>query len=62
MRAFVTVRALLIHQTDLKEQLKELRDRINEHDVELMQIYDAIENLLDENAVKKNGLKRTNWF
>jgi hypothetical protein len=67
MRAFVAVRAILIPQNDLREQLIELRELIGEHDVQLSQIYDAMENLLDENAAKRKwdereriGFKRGN--
>ena len=52
MRAFVEVRKVLLQQTDIKEQLRLIRDRITEHDVQLSQIYDSIENLLDEKAVQ----------
>jgi ORF6N domain len=38
MRAFVGVRKILLLQTDLKGQLKELREKIGEHDVQLSQI------------------------
>ena len=37
----------------MKEQLKELREKIGEHDVQLNQIYDAMENLLDETAAQR---------
>ncbi len=50
MRAFVGVRKALLMQSDLKDQLKIIRDRLGEHDVQLNQIYDAMENLLDEKA------------
>ena len=53
MRAFVDVRKVLIKQTDLKEQLKEIKDRLGEHDAKLNQIYDAMENLLDEKAAQR---------
>jgi len=53
MRAFVAVRQVLIKQNDIKEQLKEIKERIDEHDVQLNQIYDAMENLLDEKAAQK---------
>ena len=52
MRAFVDVRKVLIKQTDLKEQLKEIKERLGEHDAQLNQIYDAMENLLDEKAAQ----------
>ncbi len=60
MRAFVEVRRILIQQSDLKEQLKELKERVSGHDVQLNQIYDALENLLDEKAAERkwNGRER----
>jgi phage regulator Rha-like protein len=53
MRAFVEVRRVLLQQSDLKEQLKQIRERLGEHDVQLNQIYDALENLLDEKAAQR---------
>lgn len=53
MRAFVEIRKILIKQNDLKEQLKEIKERLGEHDVQLNQIYDAMENLLDEKAAER---------
>jgi hypothetical protein len=53
MRAFVAVRQVLLKQNDIKQQLKEIKERIGEHDVQLNQLYDAMENLLDENAAKR---------
>ena len=50
MRAFVEVRKILVRQDDLKEQIKEIREKLGEHGVQLNQIYDAMENLLDEKA------------
>ncbi len=50
MRAFVEIRRIVLQQPDMKEQLSEIRQRMGEYDVQLSQIYDAIENLLDENA------------
>ena len=57
-RAFVEVRRVLLQQTDLKEQLKQIKDRIGEHDVQLTQIYDALENLLDEKAAQRKWDER----
>lgn len=54
MRAFVDVRRVLLQQNDVKEQLEQLRQRMGEHDVQLNQIYDALENLLDEKAAQRN--------
>lgn len=53
MRAFVEVRRVLLRQNDLKEQLKQIKEKIGEHDVQLNQIYDALENLLDEKAAQR---------
>jgi hypothetical protein len=53
MPAFVAIRRLTIQQMDLKEQLKQITDRIEEHDVQLNQIYDAMENLLDDKAARR---------
>ncbi len=53
MRAFVDVRKVFLKQNDLKEQLKEIKERLGEHDVQLNQIYDALENLLDEKAAQR---------
>ena len=53
MRAFIEIRKFFLQQSGMKEQLLEIKQRIGEHDVQLSQIYDAIENLLDENAAKR---------
>ena len=53
MRAFVEVRKVLLLQNDLKEQLKEIKERLGVHDSQLNQIYDAMENLLDEKAAQR---------
>ena len=58
MRAFVELRRALLRETDLREQLKLIRERLGEHDVQLNQIYDAMENLLDENAAEKKWQNR----
>jgi len=53
MRAFVEIRKVLLMQADLKEQLKQIRDHIGDHDAQLNMIYDAMENLLDEKAAQR---------
>jgi len=54
MRAFVEVRRIILtHQSDLRLQVQQLKDRLGEHDVQLTQIYDAMENLLDEKAAQR---------
>jgi len=58
MRAFVEVRRVLLQQSDMKEQLKQIKERIGGHDVQLNQIYDALENLLDEKAAQRKWEER----
>ena len=53
MRAFVAIRQLTLQEMDLKTQLKEIKERIGEHDAQLNGIYDAIENLVDEKAAAR---------
>ncbi|MFC1225106.1 ORF6N domain-containing protein [Pedobacter sp. BG31] len=48
MRAFVDVRKILLKQSSINEQLTEIKERIGEHDVQLNELYDAMENLIDE--------------
>jgi len=58
MRAFVEVRKVLLKENDLKEQIRQIKDQLGEHDVQLNQIYDALENLLDEKAGQKKWNER----
>lgn len=55
MRTFIELRRFSILNEEIIDQLKEFREKIGEHDVQLSQIYDAIENLLDDKT------KQTNW-
>ena len=59
MRAFVEIRRVLLIKTDFKHQLDEIRERLGGHDAQLTQIYEAIENILDENAAKNKWENRT---
>ena len=58
MRAFVEVRRILLQQNDLKVQMKEIKERLGEHDAQLNQVYDALENLLDEKAAQRKWDER----
>lgn len=58
MRAFVKVRKVLLLQSNLKEQLREIKEKIGNHDSQLNQIYDAMENLLDEKAGQRKWDER----
>ena len=58
MRAFVEIRRITLQQNDITEQLKEIQQRISEHDIQLSSIYDALENLLDEKAAQRKWDER----
>ena len=53
MRAFVDTRRLAFKDTDLRTQLREIKEALEVHNTQLKQIYDAMENLLDEKAAQK---------
>ncbi|MGN6417356.1 MAG: ORF6N domain-containing protein [Pseudobacter sp.] len=58
MRAFVDIRKALFVQTDIREKLKQIQERIGEHDTQLNHIYEALENLLDEKAIERKWEER----
>jgi hypothetical protein len=53
MRAFIEIKRLATQQMDFRTQLREIKERLGEHDIQLNQIYDAMENLLDEKAAQR---------
>ena len=53
MRAFVEIRRVLLQENDIKTQLRQIKERIGEHDEQLNQIYETMENLLDEKAAQR---------
>ena len=59
VRAFISLRQMIVQHKGLAEQLQQLRqelyERIGEHDTQLTAIYDAIENLLD------NKIEKPKW-
>jgi len=59
MRAFVEIRRILTQENDLRVQLKAIKEKLGEHDAQLNQIYDAMENLLDEKASGRNWEERS---
>lgn len=66
MRAFVEIRRFAVQQSNVKEQLKEIQMRLGKNDEQLSQIYDAMENMLDEKTAQKKwddrekiGFKKT---
>ena len=58
MRTFVDVRKILLKQSNLNEQLTEIKERIGEHDVQLNELYDAMENLIDEKIAQLKWKER----
>ena len=52
MRAFVEIRRLTLQQINFEEQLKIIKNRLGNHDAQLSEIYDALENLLDEKVAQ----------
>lgn len=57
VRAFIVLRQLTVLRNNFLEQLQQLRtelhQRIDGHDAQLNQIYEALENMLDAEAEKK---------
>lgn len=58
VRAFIALRKWAVNHRELISQIAELRQRLGEHDVQLNQIYDAIENLMDSKADEKKWEER----
>ena len=54
VRAFIALRKMAITYKEIAEQFFELRQRVREHDVQLNEIYTAIENLLGQKAATEN--------
>lgn len=54
VRAFVAMRRSIMDIKNVSEQLDFIKERIGGHDVQLNEIYTAIENLLDNDSNQKN--------
>src|SRR6478609_1144430 len=52
MRAFVESRRLSLQELDVITQLKEIKGALGVHDNQLIQLYDAIESLLNEKTAQ----------
>jgi hypothetical protein len=59
VRAFIALKRFANKNAAILHLVKELKDRIDEHDVQLSSIYDAIENLLDEK--EEESAKKIGW-
>lgn len=53
MRTFVEIRRIILQPDESRKQLESVIQHLREHDVQLNQIYDALENLLDEKAAQQ---------
>jgi phage regulator Rha-like protein len=62
VRAFISLKQMMLQHKDLAAQLQELRkelhERIGEHDTQLAAIYDAIESLLDNKTDPREWQER----
>ena len=56
MRAFVRLREILAGHRKLAHKLKELEDRIGRHDEEIQAVFQAIRQLMTEEAKPKRGI------
>lgn len=59
VRAFIALKKFTNKNVAILNLVKELKERIDEHDVQLGGIYDAIENMLDDKEDEKQ--KKINW-
>ncbi len=59
VRAFIALKKFVNKNDAVLGLVKELKERIDEHDVQLSSIYDAIENLLEEKEEAK--VKKIGW-
>ena len=59
VRAFIALKKFVNKNVEVLKLVKELKHRIDEHDTQLKNIYDAIENLLEEKA--EESQKQIDW-
>ncbi len=57
IRAFVALKQFIINYKDLASQINEIKNSVTNHSEQLNQIYDAIENMMDEKEDKKEQKK-----
>jgi hypothetical protein len=56
VRAFIALRKFAIQYKDILEQFDELKEKIGNHDAQLNQIYNALENMLEKKVEEENRL------
>lgn len=59
MRTFIAVKKLSTQQLDILQQIKSMEDRVGNQDTQLTEFYQAMENLIDENMVRKRWDNRS---
>ena len=57
VRAFVSLKQFVLNYKDLASQISEIRKSVTNHSDQLNQIYDVIENMMDETEDKKEQKK-----
>ena len=58
MRAFIAIKKIVINQNNFKLQMEEIKEKLGEHDTRLNQIYETMENLLDEKVSQRKWEQR----
>lgn len=58
VRAFIALRQFAINYDKLANEIKELKEITGSHNIQLNQIYDALENLMDEKIEQKKWSNR----
>ncbi len=58
VNAFIALKQLAINYKDLAKQINEIRHSVTNHSQQLEQIYEAIENLLDDKVEQKSSKER----
>lgn len=58
VRAFIALKELSIYYSDISDRFNEIQGRIDNHDEQLILIYDSIENMLDEKAEQESWKDR----
>ncbi len=57
IKAFIAMRKMVIQYAEVIKVIDDLKERIDGHDAQLNQIYDALENMLDRKIEEENKLK-----
>ena len=59
IKAFIAMRKMVIQYADIIKVVDDLKERIEGHDAQLNQIYEALENMLDKKIEEEN--KQKDW-